>query len=218
MSLDRHPSVLLGIQKSVCALLCCKTCVVHPFFCVGARRWGKQFQGLKPCPTTELFCVHERINKSSQNLEIMVKIPGEENRIKPCHASRCHSFSPELPRPSRLETQVHMILTRMLSDILKPFCRQSAACSLRSLGLTASKSRSPKAGHPKAGRSDFRNQRFETDTEKTRKMRKVPLTPEKQLSEEIPKSKNAENAENAENADTKTRKMRMTGFNVTGFR
>ena len=37
-------------------------------------------------------------------------------------------------------------------------------------------SRSPKAGHPKAGRSDFRNQRFETDTEKTRKMRKVPLT------------------------------------------
>ena len=52
-------------------------------------------------------------------------------------------------------------------------------------------------------------------------MRKVPLTPEKQGSEEIPKSKNAENAENAENADTKTRKMRkmrMTGFNVTGFR
>ena len=82
-------------------------------------------------------------------------------------------------------------------------------------------SRSPKAGHPKAGRSDFRNQRFETDTEKTRKMRKVPLTPEKRGSEEIPKSKNAENAENAENADTKTRemrKMRMTGFNVTGFR
>ena len=76
-------------------------------------------------------------------------------------------------------------------------------------------SRSPKAGHPKAGRSDFRNQRFETDTEKTRKMRKVPLTPEKQGSEEIPKSKNAENAENA---DTKTRKVRMTGFNVTGFR
>ena len=52
-------------------------------------------------------------------------------------------------------------------------------------------------------------------------MRKVPLTPEKQGSEEIPQSKNAENAENAENADTKTRKMqkmRMTGFNVTGFR
>ena len=82
-------------------------------------------------------------------------------------------------------------------------------------------SRSPKAGHPKAGRSDFRNQRFESDTGKTRKMRKVPLTPEKQGSEEIPKSKSAENAENAENADTKTRKMRkmrMTGFNVTGFR
>ena len=52
-------------------------------------------------------------------------------------------------------------------------------------------------------------------------MRKVPLTPEKQGSEEIPQSKNAENAENAENADTKTRKMRkmrMIGFNVTGFR
>ena len=73
-------------------------------------------------------------------------------------------------------------------------------------------SRSPKAGHPKAGRSDFRNQRFETDTGKMRKMRKVPLTPEKQGSEEIPQSKNAENAEkcgkcrpenaeNAENAD-----------------
>ena len=74
--------------------------------------------------------------------------------------------------------------------------------------LGAQSSRSPKAGHPKAGRSDFRNQRFETDTEKTRKMRKVPLTPEKQGSEEIPKSKNAENAENAENADTKTRKTR----------
>ena len=59
-------------------------------------------------------------------------------------------------------------------------------------------SRSPKAGHPKAGRSDFRNQRFETDTGKTRKMRKVPLTPEKQGSEEIPKSNYAENAENAD--------------------
>ena len=48
-----------------------------------------------------------------------------------------------------------------------------------------------------------------------RKMRKVPLTPEKQGSEEIPQSKNAENA------DTKTRKMRkmrMIGFNVTGCR
>ena len=38
------------------------------------------------------------------------------------------------------------------------------------------KSRSPKAGHNKAGRSDFRNQRFEPDTGKMRKMRKVPLT------------------------------------------
>ena len=74
--------------------------------------------------------------------------------------------------------------------------------------LACLQSRSPKAGHPKAGRSDFRNQRFETDTGKMRKMRKVPLTPQKQWSEEIPQSKNAENAENAENADTKTRKMR----------
>ena len=41
-----------------------------------------------------------------------------------------------------------------------------------------------------------------------RQMRKAPLTPEKQGSEEIPQSQNAENAENAENADTKTRKMR----------
>ena len=81
---------------------------------------------------------------------------------------------------------------------------------------TPFRSRSPKAGHNKAGRSDFRNQRFEADTGKMRKMRKVPLTPEKQGSEEIPPSKNAKNAENAENADTKTRKMRMTGFNVTG--
>ena len=30
---------------------------------------------------------------------------------------------------------------------------------------------SPKAGHPKAGRSDFRNQRFKPDTAKMRKMR-----------------------------------------------
>ena len=59
---------------------------------------------------------------------------------------------------------------------------------------------------------------FETDTGKTRKMRKVPLTPEKQGSEEIPKSKNAENAENADTKTRKMRKMRMTGFSVTGFR
>ena len=61
---------------------------------------------------------------------------------------------------------------------------------------------SPKAGHNKAGRSDFRNQRFKPDTGKTRKMRKVPLTPAKQGSDETPQSKNAENAENA---DTKKR-------------
>ena len=81
--------------------------------------------------------------------------------------------------------------------------------------------RSPEVGHPKAGRSDFRNQRLETETgkmRKMRKMRKVPLTPEKQGSEEIPQSKNAENAENADTKTQKMRKMRMTGFNVTGFR
>ena len=48
-----------------------------------------------------------------------------------------------------------------------------------------------------------------------RKMRMVPLTPEKQASEEMLQS---ENAENAENADTKTRKMQKTGFIATGFR
>ena len=77
-------------------------------------------------------------------------------------------------------------------------------------------SRSPEASHPKADRSDFRNQRFETDTGKKRKMQKVPLTPEKQGSdsEEIPKSKNAESAENADTKTRKMRKMRMTGFTV----
>ena len=55
-----------------------------------------------------------------------------------------------------------------------------------------------KAGHNKAGRSDFRNQRIEPDTGKMRKMRKVPLALEKQGSEEIPVG------ENAENADTKS--------------
>ena len=59
---------------------------------------------------------------------------------------------------------------------------------------------SPKAGHNKAGRSDFRTQRFEPDTAKMRKMRKAPLTLKKQGSEETPQSKTAENAENAENA------------------
>ena len=53
----------------------------------------------------------------------------------------------------------------------------------------AQESRSPKAGHNKAGRSDFRNQRFEPDTGKMRKMRKLPLTLEKQGSEEIPRNK-----------------------------
>ena len=56
---------------------------------------------------------------------------------------------------------------------------------------------SPKAGHNKAGRSDFRNQRFEPDTGKMRKMRTAPRTLQKQGSEETPQSQSAENAENA---------------------
>ena len=74
---------------------------------------------------------------------------------------------------------------------------------------------SPKAGHNKAGRSDFRDQRFEADTRKMRQKQKVPLTVKSKRFEEIPRS------ENAENADTKTqemRKMRLTGFIATGFR
>ena len=78
--------------------------------------------------------------------------------------------------------------------------------------------RSPKAGHNKAGRWDVRNQRFKPDTEKMRKMRKDPLTPEKHGSEEIPPSKLAENAENADTKTRKILKMRLTGFNVTGLR
>ena len=55
-------------------------------------------------------------------------------------------------------------------------------------------SRSPKAGHNKVGRSDFRSQRLEPDTGK---MQKVPLTQEKQGSQEIPLGENAENTENS---------------------
>ena len=76
---------------------------------------------------------------------------------------------------------------------------------------------SPKASHPKAGRSDFRNQQFEPDAGKTRKMWKVPLT---QKNKGVRRFHGAKTW-NAENADTKTRKcgrMRVTGFNVTGFK
>ena len=62
-------------------------------------------------------------------------------------------------------------------------------------------SQSPKAGHNKAGRSDFRNQRVEPDTAKMRKMRTVPLTSEKKGLRRFHRAKKAENAdENAENA------------------
>ena len=62
-------------------------------------------------------------------------------------------------------------------------------------------SRSAKTGHNKAGRSDFRNQQFEPDTGKKSPKRK-------QGSEEIPQSR----------MRTQKRKMRLTGFNVTGLR
>ena len=99
-------------------------------------------------------------------------------------------------------------------------------------------SQSPTAGHPKAGRSDFRNQRFKPDTGKMRKMRtSLPPQENKGLRRlrrtKARKTRNmrkmrmqkrgkcGKNAEYAENADAKTRKMRkirMTGLNVIGFR
>ena len=76
-------------------------------------------------------------------------------------------------------------------------------------------SRSPKAGHNKAGRSDFIEISDSNPIRgKCRKCRKSLSPPGKQGSEEISQSKKAENAENAENAATKMRKMRMTQ-NVT---
>ena len=71
-------------------------------------------------------------------------------------------------------------------------------------GIVNYYSLSPKAGHNKAGRSDFRNQRFEPDTGKMWKMRKVPLTPEKQATKQK-RGKRGKGGkcghENAENAD-----------------
>ena len=91
---------------------------------------------------------------------------------------------------------------RVLSKMLE------STKTLRSLGES---SLSPKACHPKAGRSGFRNHRFKPETGKMQKMRMLPLTPEEHWFEDIPQN------ENAENADTKTRKMRLIGFNATGF-
>ena len=51
-----------------------------------------------------------------------------------------------------------------------------------------------------------------------RKMRKAPLTLQKQGSEETPQSKKAENAENVDAKTRKMWKMRLIGFNVTGFK
>ena len=66
-------------------------------------------------------------------------------------------------------------------------------------------SRLPLAGHNKASRTDFRNQRFEPDTGKMRKMQKVPLAPERQGLRRSPQS------ENAENVEMRTRKRRKCG-------
>ena len=72
-------------------------------------------------------------------------------------------------------------------------------------------SRSPKAGHNKAGRSDFQNQRFEPDVGK---MRKVSLHPKKQGSEEILQTESMEDAENANTKTLQMWKLRLTGFSV----
>ena len=57
------------------------------------------------------------------------------------------------------------------------------------------------AGHPKASRSDFQNQRFKPDTGEMRKMRtSLPSQEDKGL-RRLHRNESAENAENAENAD-----------------
>ena len=72
-------------------------------------------------------------------------------------------------------------------------------------------SQSPKAGHPKAGRSDFRNQRFKADTGEMRKMRTSFPPQENKGLRRLRRTKRGkhgkcgkcgrESAENAENAD-----------------
>ena len=166
-----------------------------------------------------------------------------ENRVKSCHVCGCHGFfgpDPLLPVGSQASVtslsffSLVFLFPWSFSSWEFPwsfcvFClfyrvfegshgEQNPWYFEVFLGVfekTKEKKDRAKAGHPKAGRSDFRNQRFEANTGKTGKCGKSLSPQKKQNSEEIPKSRNAENAENA---DTKTRKMRMTGFNVTGFR
>ena len=83
----------------------------------------------------------------------------------------------------------------------------------RYLSDTPLLSRSPKAGYNKAGRSDFRNQRFKPDVGKMRKMRKVPLT--SGYNKGLRRFHRAKNTENANTKTHKMRKTRPTGFHVT---
>ena len=87
-------------------------------------------------------------------------------------------FSVNFPGPQLPKSKAPFLTLRVAAPSGAP--RQAPLESNPAIQLIPLKesSRSPKAGHPKAGRSDFRNQRFETDTGKTRKMRKVSLTPE----------------------------------------
>ena len=74
---------------------------------------------------------------------------------------------------------------------------------------------SPKAGHPRAGRSDFKISDSNPIQGKCGEMRtSLPCQENKGLRRKC----GHENAENVDTKTRKTRKMRMTGFNVTGFR
>ena len=66
-----------------------------------------------------------------------------------------------------------------LSDFFEDFGPQGLRDSSGSWVLFVLFPRSPKSGHTRAGRSDFRNERCEPDTRKMRTKRKVPLTPGK---------------------------------------
>ena len=110
----------------------------------------------------------------------------------------------------------HTLLRRVLRRGLRfseRLCRRTAKRFVEGGCLV---SRSPKANHNSAGRSDIRNQRFEPGTAQMLKVPLIPI-PEKQGSEETPQSENAANAENADAKTRKMRKMRLTGFNGTGF-
>ena len=73
-------------------------------------------------------------------------------------------------RLDRLKNLPIHILEKCLSLRLLAYVNPAAPPSDRTLRKGV-KSQSPKAGHPKAGRSDFRNQRFKPDTGKMRRMR-----------------------------------------------